>query len=78
MRHTSLTNGAAAGMSPASLQKRAGHSSFSTTQGYINLAGVEFPEESAKLADRLWGSGGGTKNRYKVAADASMEGSASS
>jgi len=32
-RHTSLTNAAAAGMSPAALMARAGHSDFKTTQG---------------------------------------------
>jgi hypothetical protein len=69
MRHSSITNGAAAGMSPAAIQKRAGHSSFSTTQGYIDLAGVEFPAEDAKLAERLWGSPG-TKSRYEVPSDA--------
>jgi len=65
MRHSSITNGAAAGMAPAALQKRAGHSAFSTTQIYIDLAGVEFPEENAKLAQRLWGTVG-TKSRYHV------------
>jgi hypothetical protein len=65
MRHTSITNGAAAGMTPAALQKRAGHSAFSTTQRYIDLAGVEFPEEAAKLSERLWGASG-TKMRYEV------------
>jgi hypothetical protein len=69
MRHTSITNGAAAGMSPAALQKRAGHSAFSTTQRYIDLAGVEFPEEAAKLAGRLWGVSG-TKSRYEVQREA--------
>jgi integrase len=64
-RHTSLTNGAAAGEIPAALQKRAGHSSYKTTQGYIHLAGVEFPEETKKRTRQLWGESG-TKNRYKV------------
>jgi integrase len=68
LRHSSITNGAAAGMSPAALQKRAGHSAYSTTQGYIDLAGVSFAEEAAKLAARLWGSG--TKFQYEVAASA--------
>ena len=38
-RHTSITNAAAAGLSPAALMARAGHSDFKTTQGYIDLAG---------------------------------------
>jgi hypothetical protein len=55
MRHSSLTNGAAAGMSMASLKSRAGHASFSTTEGYLHIAGVEFAAEDAKLGARLWG-----------------------
>jgi len=50
-----IANGAAAAMSPAALQKRAGHSSFATTQRYIDLAGVAFRDEAAKLSTRLWG-----------------------
>jgi hypothetical protein len=38
-RHTSITNAAAAAVSPAALMARAGHSDFKTTQGYIDLAG---------------------------------------
>ncbi len=34
-RHTSITNAAAAGVTPAALMARAGHSDFATTQGYI-------------------------------------------
>jgi integrase len=37
-RHTSITNGAKAGLNPAALQARAGHASFYTTQRYISLA----------------------------------------
>jgi hypothetical protein len=40
-------------MHPASPQKRAGHSDYKTTEGYIDLAGVAFPEEAAKLGERL-------------------------
>jgi integrase len=49
-RHTSITNAAAAGVSPAALMARAGHSDFKTTQGYIDLAGETFRQE-AELAD---------------------------
>lgn len=66
IRHTSITNGAAAGMTPAALQQRAGHSDYKTTEGYINLAGVAFPDEAAKHGKRLWGSDTGTKFRYKA------------
>jgi len=55
-RHTSITNDAAAGVSPAALMARAGHSDFKTTQGYIDLAGETFREE-AELADaRMFGA----------------------
>jgi integrase len=64
-RHSSITNAAAAGTSPAALMARAGHSDFKTTQGYIDLAGETFREEADLLERRLWG-GSGTKNRYQV------------
>jgi hypothetical protein len=43
---------------------RAGHSSFTTTQGYIDLAGETFREEADRLERRLWGRTG-TNNRYQ-------------
>jgi integrase len=54
-RHTSITNAAAAGVSPAALMARAGHSDFKTTQGYIDLAGETFREEAERLDERLFG-----------------------
>ena len=45
-RHTALTNAAVAGNAPAAIQARAGHADFSTTQLYIDLAGVAFREEA--------------------------------
>ena len=55
-RHTSITNASAAGVSPAALMARAGHSDFKKTQGYIDLAGETFREE-AELADaRMFGA----------------------
>jgi integrase len=54
-RHTSITNAAAAGTSPAALMARAGHSVFKTTQGYIDLAGETFREEAEPLEERLFG-----------------------
>lgn len=54
-RHSSLTNAAAAGLAPAALQARAGHASFSTTQTYIDLAGVRFREESEQVEERILG-----------------------
>ncbi len=55
LRHSSITNGAAAHMSQEALQARAGHASYQTTEGYIERRGMEFAEEDAKLVDRLWG-----------------------
>jgi integrase len=55
-RHTSITNAAAAGFSPAALTARAGHSDFKTTQGYIDLAGETFRAEAELLEQRLFGS----------------------
>jgi integrase len=54
-RHTSITNSAAAGVSPAALMARAGHSDFKTTQGYIDLAGETFRAEAELLEQRLFG-----------------------
>jgi integrase len=54
-RHSSLTNAAAAGTSPAALMARAGHSDFKTTQGYIDLAGETFRADAERLEERLRG-----------------------
>ncbi len=54
-RHSSITNSAAAGMSPAALMARAGHADFGTTQRYIDLAGETFRAEAELLEGRLWG-----------------------
>lgn len=64
-RHSSITNAAAAGLSPAALMARAGHSDFKTTQGYIDLAGETFRAEAARLEERLFGRTG-TKNGYQI------------
>ena len=54
LRHSSITNAAAAGTPPAALMARAGHSDFKTTQGYIDLAGELFREDAERLEQRLW------------------------
>ncbi|HLM32909.1 MAG TPA: hypothetical protein VK285_02490 [Gaiellaceae bacterium] len=46
---------AAAGLSPAALMARAGHSNFKTTQGYIDLACETFRAEAGLLEQRLFG-----------------------
>jgi integrase len=56
LRRTSITNGAASGMQPHALQKRSGHSSYSVTQLYIDLADEVFADESAKAGARMWGT----------------------
>jgi site-specific recombinase XerD len=60
-RHTSITNSAAAGISPAALMARAGHSDFATTQGYIDLARETFREEAELLDERLFGHKSGRR-----------------
>lgn len=57
-RHTAITNDAASGNAPVSIQARAGHASFSTTQRYIDLAGVTFREEAERSSARLFGGSG--------------------
>jgi integrase len=54
-RHSAITHEAASGSSPAALQARAGHADFSTTQRYINLAGVAFRDEAARAEARILG-----------------------
>jgi integrase len=60
-RKTSITNAAAAGVSPAALMARACHSDFATTQSYIDLAGKTFREEAELLEARLFGQKSGQK-----------------
>jgi hypothetical protein len=69
MRHSSVTNGAAAGESQAGLQKRAGHSSSRRRRSTSTGRGVSFPVGTAKRAARMWGDDAGTNFRYKLAAD---------
>lgn len=54
-RHTSITNAAAAGVGPGAVQARAGHSDLSTTQRYIDLAGVLFRDEAEAAEARMFG-----------------------
>jgi hypothetical protein len=61
-RHTSITNGAAAGISPAALMARAGHADLATTQLYIDLAGESFREEAEKRGARVFATVGTTSN----------------
>jgi integrase len=56
LRHTAITNDAAAGSSELAVMAKAGHRSMSTTKTYLHLAGVVFSEEAAALERRLLGS----------------------
>jgi integrase len=67
LRHSSITNGAAAGTPPEALMTRSGHSDYATTRRYIDLAGERFRPEAERLEERLWG-GTGTRYRYRVEA----------
>ena len=55
LRHTSITNDAAAGANPVALMTKAGHSNMKTTQTYLHVAGVVFRDEAARLEVRLLG-----------------------
>jgi integrase len=55
LRHTSITNEAAAGSSPIALMTKAGHRSMKTTSIYLHMAGVVFPDEAEALERRLLG-----------------------
>ncbi|HEY1512318.1 MAG TPA: site-specific integrase, partial [Gaiellaceae bacterium] len=52
LRHTAITNDAAAGSSPIAVMAKAGHANMATTQRYLHLAGVVFREEAEALAAR--------------------------
>jgi integrase len=56
LRHTALTNEAAAGSSPIALMAKAGHTDMSVTRHYLHLAGTTFPDEAAALEARLLGA----------------------
>lgn len=56
LRHTALTNEAAAGSSPIALMTKAGHTDMKTTKRYLHLAGVVFRDEAQALEDRLGGT----------------------
>ena len=59
LRHTALTNEAAAGSSPIALMAKAGHTKMKTTRIYLHLAGVVFHDEAAALERRLFAHSSG-------------------
>ena len=57
LRHTCITNDAAAGASPIAVLAKAGHANMRTTQTYLHLAGVVFRNEAERLEARLLSTG---------------------
>jgi integrase len=53
LRHTAITNDAAAGASPIAVMTKAGHASMGTTKRYLHMAGVVFRDEAEALEQRL-------------------------
>jgi integrase len=53
LRHTAITNDAAAGSSPIAVMTKAGHADMATTKRYLHLAGVVFRDEADALERRL-------------------------
>jgi integrase len=72
-RHSAITNAAAAGNAPSALQARAGHSSFQTTQLYIDLAGERFRREAEEAERRMFGGTDGYKKWVQRAPEAPAE-----
>ena len=55
LRHTAITNDAAAGSSAIAVMTKAGHSSMATTKRYLHLAGTVFRDEAETVERRLLG-----------------------
>jgi integrase len=53
LRHTAITNDAAAGSSPIAVMAKAGHADMGTTKRYLHLAAVVFRDEADALERRL-------------------------
>ena len=56
LRHTAITNDAAAGANPVALMTKAGHADMKTTKIYMHMAGVVFRDEAERLEARLLGA----------------------
>jgi len=54
LRHTALTNEAAAGSSPIALMAKAGHSDMKTTRIYLHLAGPSSAMRPKRSNDVCW------------------------
>lgn len=66
LRHTAITNDAAAGASPIAVMAKAGHSNMRTTQTYLHLAGVVFRDEAERLERRLLSGGLSTERSTRL------------
>lgn len=53
LRHTAITNDAAASKNPIAVMTKAGHADMRTTKQYMHLAGVVFRDEAHALERRL-------------------------
>lgn len=63
LRHTSLTNEAAAGSNAVALMAKAGHTDMRITRRYLHLAGIVFHDEADALERRLLAVEGSTELR---------------
>jgi integrase len=57
LRVTSITSGVLAGEHPSKIMQRAGHRSYQTTRGYIDLAGEVFHDDAEAIASLRLGAG---------------------
>ncbi len=57
LRHTAITNDATSGANPIAVMTKAGHADIKTTRRCMQLAGVVFRDETARLEERLLGGG---------------------
>jgi integrase len=53
LRHTAITNDAAAGSPAIAVMTKAGHAHMATTKRYLHLAGTVFRDEADRQAQRL-------------------------
>lgn len=64
LRHTSLTETAAAGVPSMFVQAKAGHAQGSTTERYLHANRTSYPEMADLAENRLFGTKSGTKERF--------------
>ena len=57
LRHTALTETAAAGVPPMFVQAKAGHAQGSTTERYLHASQTSYPDAAELAEARLFGDG---------------------